>query len=217
MRRIGERIFKFSEADETEVQIDVVSDALTRFANNTIHQNVAEQIAEYFRAHRIRWPHRARDDESHRRRIAAPRSAILINDRKEPAEESTFASDAWAAKYTRVSRYFESTAGATPQDRAKVVARVCKEIARRKQTAAGIFSTGAMQSAIANSRGLFATLRTNALRILDHNDGNRFFRLAKSKFAGRAAASIAESWLRAPRKNQKPRASLAKSIPATTP
>src|SRR5271169_2479493 len=43
MRRIAERVFKFSDADETEVEIGMISDALTRFANNTIHQNVAEQ------------------------------------------------------------------------------------------------------------------------------------------------------------------------------
>src|SRR5580700_2220656 len=44
MRRIAERVFKFSDADETEVEIGMISDALTRFANNTIHQNVAEQV-----------------------------------------------------------------------------------------------------------------------------------------------------------------------------
>src|SRR6202521_6418750 len=44
MRRIAEKIFKLSDADETEVEIGMVSDALTRFANNTIHQNVAEQV-----------------------------------------------------------------------------------------------------------------------------------------------------------------------------
>jgi len=43
MRRIAEKIFKLSGADETEVEIGAVTDALTRFANNTIHQNVAEQ------------------------------------------------------------------------------------------------------------------------------------------------------------------------------
>src|SRR5258705_11891369 len=44
MRRIAEKIFKLSDTDETEVEIGMVSDALTRFANNTIHQNVAEQV-----------------------------------------------------------------------------------------------------------------------------------------------------------------------------
>src|SRR5580704_15336161 len=44
MRRLADKVFKLSDADETEVEIGVVADALTRFANNTIHQNVAEQI-----------------------------------------------------------------------------------------------------------------------------------------------------------------------------
>ena len=43
LERIAERILKYSEADETEVEINAGVDALTRFANNTIHQNVAEQ------------------------------------------------------------------------------------------------------------------------------------------------------------------------------
>src|ERR1700724_1978898 len=42
LEHIAERILKLSEADETEVEIDSTVDALTRFANNTIHQNVSE-------------------------------------------------------------------------------------------------------------------------------------------------------------------------------
>src|SRR5262245_36446583 len=37
------RIGKSAGADELEVQLDETIDALTRFANNAIHQNVAEQ------------------------------------------------------------------------------------------------------------------------------------------------------------------------------
>src|SRR6202043_2167814 len=44
LERTAERILKASEADETEVEIHAASDALTRFANNTIHQNVTEQV-----------------------------------------------------------------------------------------------------------------------------------------------------------------------------
>jgi PmbA protein len=58
-------------------------------------------------------------------------------------------------KPPRVSRFFDSTAEFTPQDRAKAVARVCAAATKRKQTVAGIFSSGAMQTALANSRGLF--------------------------------------------------------------
>ncbi len=36
------RLAKSTGAEETEVHVDEVADALTRFANNAIHQNVAE-------------------------------------------------------------------------------------------------------------------------------------------------------------------------------
>ena len=40
---IFDRVSKYSQADETEVLIHGGRSALTRFANNTIHQNVAEE------------------------------------------------------------------------------------------------------------------------------------------------------------------------------
>jgi predicted Zn-dependent protease len=43
-----------------------------------------------------------------------------------------------------------------PQDRARAVARVCKIAEKNKQTAAGIFTTGASHSLLANSEGLLA-------------------------------------------------------------
>ena len=59
-------------------------------------------------------------------------------------------------KYQKVSRFFSATARTTPQDRARAVTRVCKMADKRKQTAAGIFSSGASHSVLANSKGLFA-------------------------------------------------------------
>ena len=43
LERIAEKILKLSAAEETEVDVSAATDALTRFANNTIHQNVAEE------------------------------------------------------------------------------------------------------------------------------------------------------------------------------
>src|SRR6266403_3490095 len=75
MRRIEEKIFKLSDADETEVEIGVVTDALTRFANNTIHQNVAEQtlnvsVRTVFDGQTARATTNKTDDESLRRVVA---------------------------------------------------------------------------------------------------------------------------------------------------
>src|ERR1700693_144088 len=44
LQHIADRVIGFSEADETEIEIDSTTDALTRFANNTIHENVAEHM-----------------------------------------------------------------------------------------------------------------------------------------------------------------------------
>jgi len=159
LRRIAERIFRFSDADETEVEIDATTDALTRFANNTIHQNVAEQslsvsVRTVFDGRTARATTNKTDEESLRRVVAA--SSTLA--RSQPRNPDLLRMPG-PQKYPRVARYFESTAHATPQDRARAVALVAARAEKNKQTAAGIFSTGAMQMAIANTRGLFASHR----------------------------------------------------------
>src|SRR3990167_409280 len=41
LKKIAERVLKFSKAQETEVLLSVSDSLLTRFANNQIHQNMA--------------------------------------------------------------------------------------------------------------------------------------------------------------------------------
>ena len=159
MRRIAEKIFKFSDADETEVEIGVISDALTRFANNTIHQNVAEQVLTVsvrtvLDGQTARATTNKTDDESLRRAVAVSKTLA----RSQPRIPGLLPM-AGPQKYNKVSRYFENTAYATPADRARAVARVAEMAEKNKQTAAGIFSTGVTQSAIANTNGLFASHR----------------------------------------------------------
>ncbi|HEX2715173.1 MAG TPA: DNA gyrase modulator, partial [Candidatus Acidoferrales bacterium] len=81
LHRLAERVFKLSEADETEVQIDVTSDALTRFANNTIHQNVAEEalsisVRTVFDGRTARATTNKTDEQSLRRIVAASSSLV---------------------------------------------------------------------------------------------------------------------------------------------
>jgi predicted Zn-dependent protease len=159
MRRIAEKIFKLSDADETEVEIGMVSDALTRFANNTIHQNVAEQVLTVsvrtvLDGRTARATTNKTDEESLRRVVAASKSLA----RSQPRNPNLLPMPG-PQKYTKVSRYFENTADATPADRARAVARVADMAEKNKQTAAGIFTTGVTQSAIANTSGLFASHR----------------------------------------------------------
>jgi PmbA protein len=156
LEAIAERIFKFSEADETEVEIDVTSDALTRFANNVIHQNVAEAVLHVsVRAVVDGRTARAatnKVDEESLRRATASALSLATNQPKNPDLLPMLG----CQKYQKVSRYFPATTAATPQDRARAVTRVCRMAEKEKQTAAGIFSSGHMQTILANSKGQFA-------------------------------------------------------------
>ena len=159
MRRIAERIFKFSDAAETEVEVGAVTDALTRFANNTIHQNVAEQVLAVsvrtvLDGRTARATTNKTDDDSLRRVVETSKSLA----RSQPRNPDLLPMPG-PQKYTKAMRYFENTAYATPADRARAVARVTEMAEKNKQTAAGIFSTGVTQTAIANTRGLFASHR----------------------------------------------------------
>jgi PmbA protein len=159
LRHLADKVFRLSEADETEVEISVTSDALTRFANNTIHQNVAEQslsvsVRTVFDGRTARATTNKTDDDSLARVVAA--SATLA--RSQPRNPDLLPMPG-RQKYSKVARYFESTAHATPADRARAVARVAKMAELNKQTAAGIYTTGATQFAIANTKGLFASHR----------------------------------------------------------
>ena len=156
LERIAERVMKLSEADETEVEIDAATDALTRFANNAIHQNVAEQIvAISVRAvvdGRTARASTNKTDEESLRRTAAAAASLAQNQPRNPDLLPMLRPQ----KYRKVARFFASTAETTPQDRARAVKRVCHMADKNKQTAAGIFSSGARQSVLANSKGLFA-------------------------------------------------------------
>jgi predicted Zn-dependent protease len=157
LRRIAEKIFKFSDADETEVEIGATTDALTRFANNTIHQNVAEQVLNVsvrtvFDGRTARATTNKTDDDSLRRVVETAGELA----RSQPRNPDLLPMPG-PQEYQKVSRYFESTAHATPADRARAVVRVTSLVEKNGQTAAGIYSTGVTQAAIANTNGLFAS------------------------------------------------------------
>src|SRR5215470_6357576 len=156
LERIAERVLKLSNADEIEVEIDATADALTRFANNVIHQNVADQtLSISVRAvvdGRTARASTNKTDEESLQRVVASAVSLARNEPKDPDLLPMLR----AQKYQKVERFFASTAEMTPQDRAHAVKRVCQMADKNKQTAAGIFSCGSMHSLLANSKGLRA-------------------------------------------------------------
>lgn len=156
LEALGEKILKLSEADETEVEINLGTDALTRFANNTIHQNVAEQtlhisVRAVVDGRTARASSNKTDSESLRHIVSAA-AQLARNQPRNPDLLPMLA----PKKYAKVARFSPATAGTTPQIRALEVLKVCRLAEKAKQTSAGIFASGHAQSVLMNSKGLLA-------------------------------------------------------------
>jgi predicted Zn-dependent protease len=154
------RIRKQATADEVECLFYGGRSALTRFANNTIHQNVAEEnsgvsVRTVFGGRTARATTNKFDEESLRDVVRASESLARM---QEPDAELLPVPDAGeGARATRPpSRHFEETAGLTPAQRAEAVAKVVSIAQKKKLTAAGIFSSAETVDGVFNSRGLSA-------------------------------------------------------------
>jgi PmbA protein len=146
-------------AADTEVHVDEVADALTRFANNAIHQNVAEHgltvsIRTVVDGRTARATTNRIDEDSLRAAIGASLSLA----RSQPKDPHLLPLPG-KQRYRSVNRFVKQTAALTPEDRARAVRRACDLAVKHGQTAAGIFATGQSQTATGNSRGLFAAYR----------------------------------------------------------
>src|SRR5437870_2329121 len=62
-------------------------------------------------------------------------------------------------RYRAVNRFIKQTAALSAEERARAVRRACDLTVKKEQVAAGIYSNGQDQSALGNSRGLFAAYR----------------------------------------------------------
>ena len=154
---IFSRIKKASSADEVEAIIAGGHSALTRFANNTIHQNVAEEC--YVISIRVAMDGKTArattnriDDESLRRavasaeqlaRVQAPDADLLPPPSRDEAQLTS-----------RVNRHFDATASIGAEDRAAAVEQIVKVAKKHNQTTAGIYSSSDHVEALLNSRGV---------------------------------------------------------------
>ncbi|HEY6944452.1 MAG TPA: TldD/PmbA family protein [Candidatus Acidoferrum sp.] len=150
------RLAKPAGAVETEVHVDEVADALTRFANNGIHQNVFEHVVTVsVRTAAGGRTARATTNRLEEDSLRATIEASLSLAHSQPRDPKVLAMPR-KQRYQKVNRFIKATAAVTPEDRARAVRRACDLAAKRGQVAAGIFSSGMSQTAVGNSRGLFA-------------------------------------------------------------
>jgi predicted Zn-dependent protease len=153
------RLAKSTAADESEVQVEEISGALTRFANNAIHQNVAERgLTVSVRTVVDRRTARATTNRIDEDSLRAAIEASLSLAHSQPKDLRLLPLPG-RQRYRKVNRFIKRTAGISPEDRARAVRRACDLAVKRGQVAAGTFSTGQNHMAMGNSRGLFASYR----------------------------------------------------------
>ena len=161
-QEIFAELLKSSDADETELLIGGGSSELTRFANNTIHQNVAEQghilsVRTVFGGRTARATTNKFDAES-LRRVVAESSSLARQQQPDPE----LLPMPGPQDYRPVDRYFEATTSVNPADRARAVVEAIRIAEGHGQTAAGTYSTGEGMQALLNSRGLAAYYKETA-------------------------------------------------------
>ena len=153
---IFSKVLKYSTADETETIIGSTAYALTRFANNIIHQNVAEEgVSLSVRAvvdHRTARASTNKLDEASIRQVC---DAALTLARLQLADPDLLRMPG-PQMFRSVDRFYHETADLTPQARAETVKQVIARAEKDGLTVAGVFSSGAAASGLFNSRGLSA-------------------------------------------------------------
>jgi predicted Zn-dependent protease len=163
---IFDRIKKLSTADETEVLFSGGRFSLTRFANNTIHQNVEEEnhivsVRTVFGGRTARASTNRFDHDGLRRVVESSEALAKVQHpdsdlipMPDSREAGGSAGESPAPTWALPTRSFEATAAITPQLRAEGVKKIVDVAQKHKLTTAGIFSSSESVEGIFNSRGL---------------------------------------------------------------
>jgi predicted Zn-dependent protease len=150
------KVLKYSRAEETEASVTGTSYSLTRFANNTIHQNVSEEdVSLSVRAVAGQRTARASTNKLDEDSIREVCEAALALASLQPPNPDLLPMPG-PQMYRAVDRYDGETAQLSPQARAETVRKVIQRAEKDGLTAAGVFSSGRSVNALYNSRGLAA-------------------------------------------------------------
>jgi PmbA protein len=155
------RAKKHSTADDIELIIGGGRSALTRFANNTIHQNVAEEgfvisVRTVIDGKTARATTNKTDDDSLRRAVKSAEELTRVQERDPELLPMAAPQDLPPAQADAPTRHFAATAAITPEDRAAGVGKIVDIAKKNNLVTAGIHSSSENYEALVNSRGVNA-------------------------------------------------------------
>ena len=177
LKKLADRALEMSQADQTEIVVVAPHSALTRFANNYIHQNVEQQDLDI----RVRsiigkkiGVASSNDTSDDGLKNVVDRALNLARHQRENADFHSLPSP---QPIKEADAYVERTARTGPEERAAVVAQICDAASRAGLTAAGAFRTASTEIAVANSLGTFAYQRdtladVNTVVMSEHGSGH---------------------------------------------
>ena len=156
LKAIADTILSEARADQTEVLVIGQDLALTRFAANSIHQNVSETDVSV----RVRSIVGKRIGVASSNDVSEESLKKLVRKAETVAsfqqEKPDFGSLPEALPIRVVDAYSESTATCSAETRAKGVGTILDLSRSNEMTASGAFSTGTEETMIANSLGVSA-------------------------------------------------------------
>src|SRR5579864_4147696 len=126
-QQVFDKVRKFASAPEIEIIFSSTDFSLTRFANNTIHQNVAElnevaSIRVAFDGKTARATTNRFDDESLKRAVLSAESIAKVQEPDPDLLPMASANEGHGAETP--SRWFDQTAAITPSERAEGVGKI---------------------------------------------------------------------------------------------
>lgn len=208
LRDAAETALRAARGDEAEALVLARDLALTRFANNEIHQNMSINSADLrirvARGTRVAsvWTNRLdRDGLEAAARQAGELAAIAPENPQWPGLPS-------GAKAPKANAFSDATAEASPEQRARAAALICGPARAEGFRAAGFVSTTASEVAVANSHGVWAyqpATMAEAQAVVLGDSGSAYSDRLHRDVASVEAESLADEVLAKARHAQSPR------------
>ncbi|OGC94755.1 MAG: hypothetical protein A2142_07675 [candidate division Zixibacteria bacterium RBG_16_48_11] len=155
VKGVFEKIFNLSKAEGTEVLYQGTNRSLTRYANNQIHQNVAE-VSQDISIRTIVGRKSGRislnktDDKSLQE--AVERAIAMA---KSQEDDPNFVPLPGPQKFAKLNNFVQSTLECSPEERADGVMRVIQACQKKELIGSGAFEVSTSHGAYGNSKGSF--------------------------------------------------------------
>jgi PmbA protein len=166
LAEIAQQVLRESEADQTEVVVTGATSHLTRFATNTIHQNVSEtDVTVRVRAvigNRTGVASGNELDDAGLKKVISAAETIARFQQANPEIRSL----PEPTSFRPVDAVVEATANASPMDRAEGAEKILELSRAERLEAAGAFATDDQELYVANSLGVGAYHRGTVASVL---------------------------------------------------